>query len=45
MNVLLTIVTAGFWLLILALRLLNWPVDRAVLTVDEHGELDGASTS
>ena len=44
-NLLLTIVTAGFWLVILALRLLNWPVDRAVLTVDEHGVLDGAFSS
>lgn len=44
-NLALTIVTAGFWLVILALRLLNWPVDRAVLSVDAHGRLDGAFSS
>jgi hypothetical protein len=44
-NVLLTVITAGFWLLILALRLLNWPVDRAVLTIDADGNLGGAFSS
>jgi hypothetical protein len=41
LNLLLTIVTGGLWLVVLALRLLNWPTDRAVLTVDESGELRG----
>ena len=40
-NLVLTLLTAGFWLIILALRLLNWPMDRVVLTIDEHGKLDG----
>ena len=44
-NLALTVVTAGFWLVILALRLLNWPVDRAVLNVDAHGKLEGAFSS
>lgn len=35
----LTLITGGVWLVILALRLLNRPVDRVVLTVDEWGVL------
>lgn len=39
LNLALTLLTGGFWLLVLALRLLNWPKDRVVLTVDRHGVL------
>ena len=35
----LTLITGGVWLVILAVRLLNRPVDRVVLTVDEWGVL------
>lgn len=45
LNLALTIVTGGFWLVVLALRLLNWPTDRAVLTVDAAGELSGEFSS
>ena len=33
------IVTGGIWLVVLGLRLLNWPKDRVVLVVDERGVL------
>jgi hypothetical protein len=39
LNVALVVVTGGVWLVFLALRLLNWPVDRVVLTVQPTGEL------
>ncbi|MFD1722136.1 hypothetical protein [Amnibacterium endophyticum] len=39
LNVALTLVTGGIWLLFLAIRLLNWPKDRVVLTLDDHGVL------
>ena len=45
LNLLLVIITGGIWLIILALRLLNWPTDRAVLTVDASGELRGEFSS
>ncbi len=45
LNLALTIITGGFWLVVLALRLLNWPTDRAVLTVDSAGELSGEFSS
>jgi hypothetical protein len=45
LNLLLTIVTGGLWLVVLALRLLNWPTDRAVLTIDSAGELSGEFSS
>ena len=35
----LTLITGGVWLVVLALRMLNRPVDRVVLTVDEWGVL------
>lgn len=41
LNLVLVILTGGFWLILLALRLLNWPTDRVVLSVDESGELQG----
>jgi hypothetical protein len=41
LNALLALATGGLWLIVLALRLLNWPVDQAVLTVDGSGELRG----
>lgn len=41
LNVLLALLTGGLWLVLLALRLLNWPTDRVVLTVDDDGELRG----
>jgi hypothetical protein len=45
LNLLLVLVTGGIWLIFLALRLLNWPTDRAVLTVDPSGELRGEFSS
>ncbi|WP_375390107.1 hypothetical protein [uncultured Amnibacterium sp.] len=45
LNLLLVLVTGGIWLIFLALRLLNWPTDRAVLTVDPTGELRGEFSS
>lgn len=33
------ILTGGVWLVVLGLRLLNWPRDRVVLAVDERGVL------
>lgn len=39
LNLLLVILTGGLWLIVLALRLLNWPLDSVVLVVDEHGTL------
>lgn len=45
LNLVLAIITGGFWLVVLALRLLNWPTDRAVLTVDAAGELSGEFSS
>lgn len=45
LNLALTIITGGFWLVVLALRLLNWPTDRAILTVDASGELSGEFSS
>jgi hypothetical protein len=44
-NLLLTLVTGGLWLIVLAIRLLNWPSDRAVLTVDASGRLQGEFSS
>lgn len=41
LNLVLAVVTGGLWLVVLAIRLLNWPVDRAVLTVDERGGISG----
>ena len=41
LNAVLAILTGGFWLILLAIRLLNWPTDRVVLSVDESGELQG----
>lgn len=41
LNLLLTVVTGGLWLIVLGVRLLNWPTDRAVLTIDAAGELRG----
>lgn len=41
LNALLALLTGGLWLILLALRLLNWPTDRVVLSVDESGELQG----
>ena len=37
LNVALALVTGGLWLIVLAIRLLNWPIDRVVLSIDEHG--------
>lgn len=39
LNLGLVLITGGFWLIVLAFRLTNWPVDTVVLTVDEHGVL------
>jgi hypothetical protein len=39
MNLALVLVTGGFWLLVLAIRLLNWPLDSVVLVVDDHGSV------
>ena len=39
LNLALTVLTGGIWLLVLAIRLLNWPTDRVVLTIDRHGVL------
>lgn len=44
-NLLLTVVTGGIWLVFLGFRLLNWPTDRAVLSVDAAGELTGEFSS
>lgn len=41
LNLVLAILTGGFWLILLAIRLLNWPTDVVVLSVDESGELQG----
>jgi hypothetical protein len=41
LNAVLAILTGGFWLILLAVRLLNWPTDLVVLSVDETGELQG----
>jgi hypothetical protein len=41
LNLVLAILTGGFWLILLAIRLLNWPTDLVVLSVDESGELQG----
>jgi hypothetical protein len=38
LNLLLALVTGGLWLIVLAVRLLNWPTDRVVLTIDDRGE-------
>jgi hypothetical protein len=38
-NLLLVLITGGIWLVVLALRLLNRPVDAVVLRVDEYGAL------
>jgi hypothetical protein len=40
LNLALALVTGGLWLVVLAIRLLDWPVDRVVLTVDEWGVLN-----
>jgi hypothetical protein len=45
LNVALVVITGGFWLIVLAVRLTNWPKDRAVLTVDPAGELRGEFSS
>ena len=39
LNLGLTLITGGVWLVILAVRLLNRPVDRVELAVDEWGVL------
>lgn len=39
LNLLLAVVTGGLWLIVLAVRLLNWPTDRVVLTIDDRGDL------
>ncbi len=39
LNLAMTVLTGGIWLLVLAIRLLNWPTDRVVLTIDRHGVL------
>jgi hypothetical protein len=44
-NLLLAVVTGGIWLGFLGIRLLNWPTDRAVLSVDASGELTGEFSS
>ena len=41
LNAVLAILTGGFWLVLLAIRLLKWPTDLVVLSVDETGELQG----
>ncbi len=41
LNTVLAILTGGFWLILLAIRLLNWPTDVVVLSVDESGVLQG----
>jgi hypothetical protein len=41
LNLVLAILTGGFWLILLAIRLLNRPTDLVVLSVDETGELQG----
>jgi len=41
LNAVLAILTGGFWLILLAIRLLNWPTDVVVLSVDESGVLQG----
>ena len=41
LNLVLAILTGGFWLILLAIRLLSWPTDLVVLSVDESGELQG----
>lgn len=41
LNAALAILTGGFWLVLLALRLLNWPTDVVVLSVDGSGDLQG----
>jgi hypothetical protein len=45
LNLGLSLITGGLWLIVLALRLLNWPTDRAVLSVDAAGELHGEFSS
>jgi hypothetical protein len=44
-NILLAIVTGGLWLVVLAIKLIDWPRDRAVLTIDASGELQGEFSS
>ncbi len=39
LNLGLALITGGVWLVVLAVRLLNRPMDRVVLTVDEWGVL------
>jgi hypothetical protein len=45
LNLGLALITGGLWLIVLAIRLLNWPADRAVLAVDEWGGLTGEFSS
>jgi hypothetical protein len=40
LNLALALITGGLWLIVLAIRLLDWPVDRVVLTVDDWGVLN-----
>ena len=40
-NALMTVVTAGLWLIVMVIRAIDPLVDRAVLTVDRRGELHG----
>lgn len=44
-NFALVLLTGGLWLVVLAIRLTNWPVDRAVLSVDVDGRLLGEFSS
>lgn len=41
LNAFLVLLTGGLWLAVIAVRLLDWPTDRVLLTVDESGELRG----
>ena len=41
LNTLLVLLTGGLWLGVVAVRLLDWPTDRVLLSVDESGELRG----
>ena len=45
LNLLLVLITGGLWLIFLAVRLLNWPTDRVVLTVNDQGDLTGDFSS
>lgn len=45
LNLLLIVITGGVWLIVFAVRLLNWPTDRVVLTVNGQGDLTGDFSS